>query len=55
MFCTKILFFFKGWYEKIVKRGDALGGILNNNDNLTMFYQNTDDPKSHSGNTRTFL
>ena len=30
MFWAKILFF-KGWYEKIVKRGDAQGGIDNNN------------------------
>ena len=28
MFCAMI--FFKGWYEKIVKRRDAQGGITNN-------------------------
>ena len=31
MFCVKR--FFLGWCQKIVKRGDALGGITNNNNN----------------------
>ena len=29
MFCARILFFFKDWCEKIVKSGDAQGGITN--------------------------